>query len=196
MYLEFFGMPGVGKTTARDNLLGRFGYVKITKVKSILDMEPKYSFMAWFKMMSIYRFVRGKYYVSNKEWKRFKRSLFVCLYHYYKTRHKCGVYVTDHGIIQTLSQLSLLKIETDIEILGTVLKKLPYENVSYVYLKADSHKVMKRGKKRGKFERDVNELTEYMLMYDRVGMRLSGVDFIDATKSIKNIMTQLDKIIT
>ena len=206
MYIELYGIPGVGKTTTCDELVKAENYIKIKKIKNLKEINFITAIKTIPKYLSIMNYIYNEYCrtmfinITKKERSVFRKSLFVCLYHYYDTYDKKEVYVTDHGIIQSLAENSFLLLYDRIIFWKNLLHLLPSKNNKSIQLDLLPYDVMFRAKKRSfeemsTYARDMNDLSTYMLFFERIGREFNNSITVDASKKvniiIKNIIKEL-----
>jgi len=199
MYLELFGMPGVGKTTMYNLITDRNNnYVKICKNHLFYNLNIIPLFKALVISNKIYKLVKNEYFNQSKyldnidNFCKFKNSLVVAFYFYYKYKDNISNYITHHGIIQTLSQLKFLREYKNEVFYNKLIKLLPIENIKYVYLKANIATAYKRGSKRAKenkynHNRTEIEMRHFFYFYNYFGKHLKNIFYINGEKELKDI---------
>jgi len=167
MYNEVFGVPGVGKTT----FCNKSNNVVIKKINNIMNLKIKYCFKPLYKTKKLYSFISDYIPITKKERIRFKRGMFVCLYHYYITIDNNKQYISDHGMIQTLSQIKGLHNINDNDFWIKVFNILPPINGTYI--NKNINDIMKQGKQRSTFDRTTNELRSFQKFFNMMVLYLS-----------------------
>lgn len=157
MYIEFYGLPGTGKST----------FSSLLNKSLNRDPEWRYSPAIIWGVVRIYsRFmflIMGKYFtdfdffrsVMKKpiHFMAFLKGVLVRLIVLFR-HERSGFFISDHGLIQTLGQNVALRkaLLKDKKFLSNMLKLLP-KKARYIYLKTDIPLSFKRVLKREKRHR-------------------------------------------
>ena len=134
-YIEFFGLPGSGKSTATDQLLRDRPSLSLVKKaatpwKRIAFVLPEIIRRPGFAWWLIHR--------SQKSWRE-SRELFgvlVDIYITYAYLRKPGTIVCQHGFIQILTQCAFIRrqaLENDL-FLQEYIARIPKRDCHYIYL--------------------------------------------------------------
>ena len=206
MIIEFFGLPGSGKTTLCNELLIEHNCFPLPKFNQFKKYEV-FLVIFSFKFWSFNFYALLLYFVSE-DWCIKNYYLLINLYLKYmliNKKYNSNYYCTDHGIIQTISSMNFTKLKFP-KIVVRMIKMLNINiNILGIYLYCDDFNVIiKRIKSRGNKKRInmlsdiqmVNALTNQKKLFDLVSDSLMSVKKIEAFKSVfvnkSNILNGVD----
>ncbi|MBN2421502.1 hypothetical protein JXB27_04450 [Candidatus Woesearchaeota archaeon] len=201
MYIEFYGLPGTGKTTLSDlmnkslNVNARWNYSPIAVLKATSSYS-KFKFMIAGKFFTDFQFFKD---VMKKpiHFSAFLKGVFVRFLVLFR-HEKSGFFISDHGLVQMLSQNDALRgaLLRDRNFLMKMIKLMP-KQVNYVYLKTNIPHSIKRVLKREKRHKFSYEfLSECEKLFEIVKKhRKSKIIYANKSKSsvVREINTFLGK---
>ncbi len=189
MYLEFFGLPGAGKSTFAevfnksknvDSRLSISAFFKIIfNYLRFLCMIVYKSFTS--KSIASYFFRRPRHFFG------FLKGYLVRLIIVYR-HEKSGYFIQDHGLVQMLTQNDYWRKEfvNDKEFLKNTFKTFP--DVHYIYLESNKKTSLERTMKRDRKRLFSDEfLKETKIIFEESGKYLK-IKTIKTNSSKKEIM--------
>ncbi|MHA1679120.1 MAG: hypothetical protein ACTSW3_10185 [Promethearchaeota archaeon] len=144
MYIEFFGLPGVGKSTIC-NLLSKDAakFILRERKKSIKSLNLILVLKSFPSFLFFYIFLAHKLffiYKNKLSFFKFSKALSLSFYEYFESKTVGQIYLRDHGLIQTLAQSKELRalLIKDHYLRSKIIKKIKkLPCAMFVYLKSD-----------------------------------------------------------
>ncbi|MEK6887234.1 MAG: hypothetical protein AABW88_05375 [Nanoarchaeota archaeon] len=199
MYIEFYGLPGTGKTT----------FAELKNRSLNIDAEQKYSLEIIFKTFSsqfkfkilvlkklVTSFNLLKYVFRRPlHFAGFMKAMFVRFL--VASRHENnGYFISDHGLIQTLSQnpYVLKELLKDKRFTLKVLSLFP-KTANYIYLKSKLALTLKRTLKRSKrYEHSYDYLLDCQTFFEYV-TKIFKSKTISTNNVRSKVKADLDKVL-
>ena len=155
--LEFYGLPGAGKTSVCNILLGRYKATsKMVDLVSLYKNESLFFKLTHLPIFSFFRFFWFLVFVPKKcknEISVYKEFFFfILLYHYFKYQKRYDYLIVDHGFAQ---QLGSMLHNMDFDISDNNLKRFSsfvksIDFLSLVYCQLPEQLALERMRKRGR----------------------------------------------
>ena len=201
-YIEFYGLPGVGKTTFSSlinksmNKDSKWKYNPITIIKTIYSYS-RFLGLVLRKYLSDFNFFKDVM-INPIHFTAFLKGMLVRFIVAF-SHEKSGFFVSDHGLIQTLSQNNAFReVLLKDKIFSLKIMNLFPKKATYVYLKLNIPKSLKRTFKRERTQRFSYEfLLECRDLFEYSRKHMDSRTIIatgSKTAVIKNINSLLDKV--
>lgn len=156
-YIEFYGLPGTGKTTFSGLLNKKLNRNPRWKYSPVIICKAAFNYLR-FLFLVVRMFFADFSFFKNAikrpiHFAAFLKGMFVRFIVVFR-HEKSGFFISDHGLIQTLSQNHVLRREMlkKRKFLLSVLNLFP-KKAEYIYLKLDIPMSLKRILKREKRHR-------------------------------------------
>ena len=210
--LEFYGLPGAGKTSMCKVLLGRYrASSKMVDLVGLYKNESLFFKLTHLPISSFFRFFWFLVFVPKKcknEISVYKEFFFfILLYHYFKYQKKYDYLIADHGFAQ---QLGSMLHNMDFDISDNNLKRFSsfvksIDFLSLVYCQLPEQLALERMRKRGRnsgridavmnnTDIAINLLIKENALFDRLDKMMPGcVIKLDMNYPMKQVMTNLLK---
>lgn len=160
MIIEFYGLPGAGKSTSIDILKNKyFSYKKIFSFYDIMQNIQQIK-IKHIKEHGFIEFIELIIYLKNKKmiynwiklWLMLKspfsflmRSLeIMAIYQFCEENYKNDIILVDHGIVQNLISLVYVNKIKSIDTFSRYASNILYRNVYYVHIQANINKSLNR----------------------------------------------------
>ena len=212
--LEFYGLPGVGKTSVCHVLLGRYkASSKMAELLSLYKNESLFFKLTHLPISSFLRFFWFLVFVPQKcknEKMIYKEFfLFILLYHYFKYQKKYDYLIVDHGFAQ---QLGSMLHNMDYDISDNNLKRFSsfvksIDFLSLVYCQLPEQLALERMRKRGRnsgridavmsnTDIAINLLIKENALFDRLNRMIPDVIKLDMNYPMKQVEINLLQLLS
>ena len=192
MYIELYGLPGAGKST-QAALLSR----KLKGVNRLQAIEHKsYNLqIIWNILMSPGLAMKIVWMGIRISKRGIWRQALGCIHDFYlslyfwKKYSKNGVFVSDHGFIQILTQAPLLRefLVSHPDRIGSLIRCMPAGNARYIFVSLPKKQAQLRRKEDGHGE---TVYRESEIVFNTANPIIRPLQ-IDASKSISEIMESI-----
>ena len=196
-YIEFYGLPGSGKSLLCKELSKKFGYeVRPTSKEKSRIKIFSYSFCKALIAVTTLKLILLKYAIKSHSLFSmfgFLKAQFVNYYYCYYAETSKKPFLSPHGFIQTLCQNDKIRrlLISNRNLLNNIIKKIPHKNTTYIYLDVPLNISLLRLKKRGagaSFEEYVKKTAaEYTKLFKLLDKTRIEKIRVNATESINKI---------
>ena len=213
--IEFYGLPGAGKTSVCQVLLDRYkASSKMADLISLYKNESLFFKLTHLPMSSFFHFFWFLVFVPQKckntksVYKEF--FYFILLYHYFKYQEKYDYLIVDHGFAQQLGSM-LHNMDYDIsdnnlKRFSSFVKSIDYLSLVYCQLPEQLalERMRKRGRNSGRIDAVMNNtdiainlLIKESALFDRLNRMMSGyVIKLDMNYPMKQVEANLLQVLS